>query len=105
KSTANTAIPTLDQVRDKIEARKATQQGYSEIEAASPEHTQAVVKHAAVSAKAAGVLDQLRQQAGLPAGPQPAGALGPGTAALTAGGSGGGGGAVQDTPLSTEKVS
>jgi phage shock protein A len=69
-STANADIPSMDQVREKIEARKAKQQGYAEIEADSPEHAHRQVQKAMMASQAKGVLDQIRAEA-LPAGPQP----------------------------------
>jgi phage shock protein A len=68
RATANTAVPTMDQVRAKIEARHAKVEGYREIAADSPDHALAAVRHAAVNAKATAVLDEIRAQA-LPAGP------------------------------------
>lgn len=67
KATQNQTIPTLDQVEEKILARKAKAIGYSEIAADSPEHALAEVHHASQNAKGDAILDEIRGELGMAA--------------------------------------
>jgi phage shock protein A len=81
-------VPTLDEVRDKIEARYARALGASELGNQSVEGRMLEVEQAQINTEAQNRLDQIREQLGLPAASEPAGlesgtgaAIGPGASA------------------------
>jgi len=81
-------VPTLDEVRDKIEARYARALGASELGTQSVESRMLEVEQAQINSEAQNRLDQIREQLGLPPAGEPAGlesgtsaALGTGAAA------------------------
>ena len=79
-------VPTLEEVRDKIEARHAKAMGQSELQGQSVENRMLEVSHAAMNTEAQARLAEIRTQLGIsapaaapetsaaaaPAGPQPA---------------------------------
>jgi phage shock protein A len=71
-STMNQDVPTLDAVRDKIEARYAKALGTSELGDASDQHAMLEVEHAQTDAAAQARLSELRSKLGLPAPSAPA---------------------------------
>jgi hypothetical protein len=81
-------VPTLDEVRDKIEARYARALGASELGSQSVEGRMLEVEQAQINTEADARLDQIREQLGLAPPSEPAGlesgsgaALGTGAAA------------------------
>ncbi len=60
-------VPTLDEVRDKIEARYARALGASELGSQSVESRMLEVEQAQINTEAQARLDQIREQLGLPA--------------------------------------
>ncbi len=80
--TVGSDVPSLDQVREKIEARYAKAIGTSELGNATVESRMLEVQQAVVGAQAQSRLDQIRAQMALEAGGQAAGAaLAPGAQA------------------------
>jgi phage shock protein A len=69
-------VPTLDQVRDKIEARYAKAVGTSELGNATVEARMLEVQQAAIGSQAQSRLEQIREQMSLGAGAPAAGELG-----------------------------
>ncbi len=72
--TVGSDVPSLDQVREKIEARYAKAIGTSELGNATVESRMLEVQQAVVGAQAQSRLDQIRAQMALEAGGQAAGA-------------------------------
>lgn len=72
-ATVEQDVPTLDQVREKIEARYARAIGASELSGASVESRMLEVEQAAMGSEARTRLDQMRADMGLAAGAAPAG--------------------------------
>ncbi len=96
-------VPTLDEVRDKIEARYARALGASELGSQSVEGRMLEVEQAQINTEAQTRLDQIREQLGLPAASEPAGLESGSTGALGTGASAGqtdeaGAGATGDKP-------
>ncbi|MHB8506794.1 MAG: PspA/IM30 family protein [Acidimicrobiales bacterium] len=80
--TVGSDVPTLDQVRDKIEARYAKAIGTSELGNATVESRMLEVQQAVIGAQAQSRLDQIRAEMALGPGGDPAGgSLGSGSAA------------------------
>jgi phage shock protein A len=74
-------VPTLDEVRDKIEARYARAKGMAELTESSVESRMLEVEQASMNVEAQARLAQIRSQLGLaPATPQDAPAVGTGSA-------------------------
>jgi phage shock protein A len=66
-------VPTLDEVRDKIEARYAKAKGMAELTETSVESRMLEVEQASMNSEAQARLSQIRSQLGLGAGESPAG--------------------------------
>jgi hypothetical protein len=81
-------VPTLDEVRDKIEARYARALGASELGSQTVESRMLEVEQAQINTEAQTRLDQIREQLGLPAA-EPAGLESGSSAALGTGASAG----------------
>ena len=62
-------IPTLDEVREKIEARQAKASGHSELQGESVEGRMLEVQHAAMNTEAQGRLAEIRTQLGISPAP------------------------------------
>ncbi|HWC37745.1 MAG TPA: PspA/IM30 family protein [Acidimicrobiales bacterium] len=75
-------VPTLDEVRDKIEARYARALGASELGSQSVESRMLEVEQAQINTEAQDRLDQIREQLGLPAAGEQASLGGGSSAAL-----------------------
>jgi phage shock protein A len=73
-------VPTLDEVRDKIEARYAKAKGMSELTETSVESRMLEVEQAARNTEAQGRLAEIRAQLGLTPAPAAAGEVGTSTA-------------------------
>ena len=80
-------VPTLDEVRDKIEMRYARALGQSELGSRTVESRMLEVEQAQINTEAQTRLGQIREQLGLPA-PDDAASLGSGTGAALGAGSG-----------------
>jgi phage shock protein A len=78
-------VPTLDEVRDKIEARYARALGASELGSQSVESRMLEVEQAQINTEAQTRLDQIREQLGLPVAGAQAGLESGSSAALGAG--------------------
>jgi phage shock protein A len=78
-------VPTLDEVRDKIEARYARALGASELGSQSVEGRMLEVEQAQINTEADARLDQIREQLGLAAPSEPAGLESGSSAALGTG--------------------
>jgi phage shock protein A len=80
--TVGQDVPTLNEVRDKIEARYSRAKGMAELTEASVESRMLEVEQASMNVEAQARLSQIRAQLGLaPATPQDAPQVGPGEAA------------------------
>jgi phage shock protein A len=79
--TAPGDVPTLSEVRDKIEARYARAMGEAEIAQSSVESRMLEVEKATIDAEGAQRLDEIRASLGLPAGSASAPAVAPADAA------------------------
>src|SRR5205807_1562812 len=78
-------VPTLDEVRDKIEARYSRALGASELGTQTVETRMLEVEQAQINSEAQNRLDQIREQLGLPAAGEPAGLESGSSAALGTG--------------------
>jgi phage shock protein A len=78
--TVGEDVPTLDEVRDKIEARYAKAKGMSELTESSVESRMLEIEQAARNTEAQGRLAEIRAQLGLSAGESEAAAEIPATA-------------------------
>ena len=76
-ATVGQDVPTLEEVRDKIEQRHARALGRSELQSQNVETQMLEVEQAQVDSEARARLDQIRSQLGLPAGSQPSGSDAP----------------------------
>jgi phage shock protein A len=81
--TVGQDVPTLEEVRDKIEARYARALGAAEIQGQTVESRMLEVEQAAMDQEAQRRLDAIKVQLGLAAAPEPPG-LGAGTPAIDA---------------------
>ena len=81
--TVGQDVPTLEEVRDKIEARYARALGAAEIQGQTVESRMLEVEQAAMDLEATKRLDAIKVQLGLAPAPEPPG-IGPGTPALDA---------------------
>ncbi len=70
--TVGTDVPSLDEVRDKIEARYARARGMAELSAESVESRMLEVEQATMHSEAQARLSQIRAQLGIDAGPSAA---------------------------------
>jgi phage shock protein A len=77
-------VPTLDEVRQKIEARYAKAKGHAELQEASVDSRILEVEQATVNVEAQSRLSQLRAELGLEPGAAPAGEVGSGSAEAAA---------------------
>src|SRR3954454_4356326 len=82
--TVGDDVPTLNEVRDKIEARYAKAKGMSELSETSVESRMLEIEQASMNAQAQGRLAEIRAQLGLAPAETPAGAVGTGDGAETA---------------------
>ena len=82
--TADQDVPTLDQVRAKIEQRYAKALGTSELSGQDTSARMLEVEQAAMGSEAKGRLAEMRQSMGLGAGPTTGGELGAGAASSDA---------------------
>ena len=78
--TVGQDVPTLDEVRDKIEARYAKALGAADLQSQTVESSMLEIEQAAVNVEAQSRLSELRSQLGLSAPPQSAGEVGSGAA-------------------------
>ncbi|MDP9388722.1 MAG: PspA/IM30 family protein [Actinomycetota bacterium] len=78
--TVGQDVPSLDEVRDKIEQRYARAVGRAELEGQTVESRMLEVEQAAIDSEAQARLSQIRSQLGLSAAPAPEGGAEPGTA-------------------------
>jgi phage shock protein A len=76
--TVGQDVPTLDEVRDKIEARYAKALGQADLQSATVESSMLEIEQAQMNVEAQSRLSELRTQLGL-ASPAPAGEVGTGT--------------------------
>ncbi|HEY2429372.1 MAG TPA: PspA/IM30 family protein [Acidimicrobiales bacterium] len=76
--TVGQDVPTLEEVRDKIEARYARALGSAEIQGQTVESRMLEVEQASMDVEAQNRLEQIRAQLGLAAAPSAAGAVGAG---------------------------
>jgi phage shock protein A len=76
--TVGDDVPTLDEVRDKIEARYAKAKGMSELTETSVESRMLEIEQASMNAQAQTRLAEIRAQLGLAPAETPAGAVGTG---------------------------
>ena len=74
--TVGSEVPTLDEVRAKIEARYAKALGHAELQGQTVEARMLEVEQAQANAEAQARLDTIRQQLGLPSPAAPAGEVG-----------------------------
>lgn len=81
--TVGADVPTLDEVRDKIEARYAKAVGTAELGDTTVETRMLEVQQAALGAEAHSRLEEIRGQMGLAGGEASGGAVGPGAAPAT----------------------
>jgi phage shock protein A len=79
--TVGEDVPTLEEVRDKIEARYAKAKGMSELTGSSVEARMLEVEQASMNAQAQTRLAEIRAQLGLAPAAEPAGAVGAAEAA------------------------
>lgn len=86
--TVGQDVPTLDEVRSKIEAQYAKALGTAELAGQGVEARMLEIEQASVYSEAHQRLDEMRSEMGLPSGGQPA-AVGPGAPAQQALGAGG----------------
>src|SRR4051812_50224654 len=77
--TVGQDVPTLDEVRDKIEARYAKALGAADLQSQTVESSMLEIEQAQMNVEAQSRLSELRTQLGL-ASPAPAGGGGTGTA-------------------------
>jgi phage shock protein A len=82
--TVGEDVPSLEEVRDKIEARYAKAKGMSELQSSSVESRMLEVQQAAMNSEAQTRLAQIRAQLGLAAAEEPAAAVGAGDGAPAA---------------------
>ena len=82
--SVGTDVPSLDEVRDKIEARYAKARGMAELGSESVESRMLEVEQAAMHTEAKARLSQIRSQLGIEAG-EPAAEVGEGAGASAAG--------------------
>jgi phage shock protein A len=82
--TVGEDVPTLNEVREKIEARYAKAKGMSELSETTVESRMIEIEAAARNSEAQGRLAQIRAQLGLEAAPEAAGSVGTGTPAAEA---------------------
>ena len=75
--TVGQDVPSLEEVRDKIEARYAKARGMSELNDASVESRMLEIEEAATNSQAQGRLAEIRAQLGIAAAPTEAGAEAP----------------------------
>jgi phage shock protein A len=87
--TVGDDVPTLDEVRQKIEARYAKAVGMSELQGSTVESRMLEVEQASINSEAQTRLAEIRAQLGL--APAPTAEVGPGTPAVAAAGAGDGG--------------
>jgi phage shock protein A len=80
--TVGQDVPTLDEVRDKIEARYAKALGAADLQHQTVEASMLEIEQAQMNVEAQSRLSELRTQLGL-ASPAPAGEVGPGEATTT----------------------
>src|SRR3954447_6091708 len=76
-------VPTLDEVRDKIETRYAKALGAADLQSQTVEASMLEIEHAQMNVEAQSRLSELRTQLGLSSGSTPAGEVGAGTAGAT----------------------
>src|SRR5438874_13274782 len=81
--TVGQDVPTLDEVREKIEARYAKALGTADLQSQTVESSMLEIEQAQMNVEAQSRLSELRTQLGL-ASPAPAGEVGAGTAEATA---------------------
>src|SRR5438477_562807 len=81
--TVGQDVPTLDEVRDKIEARYAKALGAADLQSQTVESSMLEIEQAQMNVEAQSRLSELRTQLGL-ASPAPAAEVGPGTSEATA---------------------
>jgi phage shock protein A len=86
--TVGDDVPTLDEVRQKIEARYAKAVGMSELQGSTVESRMLEVEQASINSEAQTRLAEIRAQLGL--APAPTAEVGPGTPAVAAAGAGDG---------------
>ena len=79
-ATVGEDVPTVEEIREKIETRAAKAQGMAELQGNSVEGTVLEVEHAAMNAEAQARLAQLRDQLGLPGAATAPGTSAPATA-------------------------
>jgi phage shock protein A len=87
--TVGDDVPTLDEVRQKIEVRYAKAVGMSELQGSTVESRMLEVEQASINSEAQTRLAEIRAQLGL--APAPTAEVGPGTPAVAAAGAGDGG--------------
>jgi hypothetical protein len=102
--TVGQDVPTLNEVRDKIEARYARAKGMAELTESSVETRMLEVEQASMNVEAQARLSQIRAQLGI--GPAPTAADAPsdaptGEVASSSGNNAGGAGATSDAPNET----
>jgi phage shock protein A len=83
-ATVGEDVPTLDQVRDKIETRLAKAKGMSELQSGSVEGRMLEVQQAVASNQAAARLSEMRSKLGLAAAPTAAPSAAPATSPAAA---------------------
>src|SRR3954453_11430730 len=81
--TVGQDVPTLDEVRDKIEARYAKALGAADLQSQTVESSMLEIEQAQMNVEAQSRLSELRTQLGLSSGSTPAGEVGAGTAGAT----------------------
>jgi phage shock protein A len=77
--TVGQDVPSLEEVRDKIEARYARALGSSELQGQTVEHRMLEVEQAQMNDEAQARLEQIREQLGLSPGPSASGELSAGS--------------------------
>jgi phage shock protein A len=82
--TVGEDVPSLEEVRDKIEARYAKAKGMSELQSSSVESRMLEVQQAAMNSEAQSRLAEIKAQLGLAPAEQPAAAVGAGDGAPAA---------------------
>ena len=95
--TVGAEVPSLDEVRAKIEARYSRALGHAELQGQTVETRMLEVEQAQANAEAQSRLDAIKQQLGLPSG-RPAGEVGAGDVAAGEAGAGEAGEAAQPAP-------
>lgn len=83
--TVGQDVPSLDEVRLKIESRYAKAKGISELSGSTVESRSFEIEQAVRNTEAKARLDSIRSELGLPAAPTAAGALNEGQGGVTAG--------------------